>query len=82
MLSNGYSDLICEIDGNCISNHLIGIINIIINKFKIIRESLYPCNFPYCHPTIQVFLPWNKAPFILFNKLHFRCLRMNLALST
>lgn len=52
--------MICQIHRNSISNHLITIINIIINKFIIIRECLDSCNLSNCHTSIQMFISFNE----------------------
>ena len=41
--ADSHCNMVCKINRYSITNHLVSIVNISIDEFKVIRESLYSC---------------------------------------
>ena len=74
--------MVCKVNRYSITNHLVSIVNISIDEFEVIRESLYSCNLTHRHAAIQMLLPRNKALQILLHFFHLGCLRVELTLTS
>lgn len=68
-------------NGDCVAYHFISIVQVVVKELEAVREALYPCYFPYGHPSVKMLLPGDELALVWLSKQHFRRLRVKLALS-